>query len=115
LILVYFSGKLSPEFLVALVRILGHPLGFYVGASGAIMGIVGLLLILHPRARLVIIIFPLFSLPAYQMIFLILFGLFFISLFFKAPIGNAMHLGGLLTGIIYGLYLRWRYGTSWAM
>lgn len=109
LILVYFLGNVSFEFLVVIVRIFGHPSGFYIGASGAIFGIAGLLMVLQPRTRVVIIIFPFFSLAAYQMILLVLFGMFFISLFFNVAIGNALHLGGFLTGIFYGLYLRHKH------
>lgn len=32
-----------------------------------------------------------------------------ISLFVKLPIGNSAHLGGLLVGLVYGLYLRKKY------
>lgn len=110
LIFVYLLGNVSSEFIVVIVRIFGHPLGLYIGASGAIFGMAGLITVLYPRARMVIIIFPFFSMPAYQMIPLALFGMFFIPLFFNAPIGNAVHLGGFLCGATYGLYLRHRYG-----
>jgi membrane associated rhomboid family serine protease len=38
-----------------------------------------------------------------------------ISLFIKLPIGNSAHFGGLIIGLIYGLYLRSKYKKKIAM
>jgi membrane associated rhomboid family serine protease len=35
--------------------------------------------------------------------------LFVIGYFIALPIGNSAHLGGFLTGLVYGLYLRAKY------
>jgi len=39
----------------------------------------------------------------------ILIVLWFISIAGNVPIGNTAHLGGLITGLVYGFYLRKKY------
>jgi len=90
-------------------RIFGSPDIFMVGASGAIFAIAGLYVILLPRLKFMIIFLPFFSLPAYVMIPLVLFGVWLITIATGAPIGNVAHFGGFLAGIIYGIYLRKKY------
>ncbi|MBA7702248.1 hypothetical protein ES703_111008 [subsurface metagenome] len=90
-------------------RIFGEPLISAVGASGAIFAIAGLFVILTPRLKFMIIFLPFFSLPAYLMIPLVLFGTWLVSSSTGFPIGNTAHFGGFLCGIIYGLYLRKKY------
>lgn len=38
--------------------------------------------------------------------------LFVVAFFVKLPIGNSAHLGGLIVGLLYGLYLRRNYGRK---
>ncbi len=78
-----------------------------VGASGAIFGLGGLLAILTPK--LPVLVFFVIPMPMWAaMLFLLLF-LWFLSLALELPIGNTAHLGGLLVGVIYGIYLRYKY------
>ena len=90
-------------------RIFGSPLMSAVGASGAIFAIAGLFMVLTPKLKFMIIFLPFFSLPAYLMIPLVLFGTWLVSSSTGFPIGNTAHLGGFLCGIIFGLYLRKKY------
>ncbi len=90
-------------------RIFGSPLIPAVGASGAIFAIAGLFMMLTPKVKFMIIFLPFFSLPAYIMIPLVLFGTWLVSASTGFLIGNTAHLGGFLCGIIYGLYLKKKY------
>jgi len=90
-------------------RLFGNPDTFMVGASGAIFAIAGLFVILLPKIRFGIIFIPIFSLPAYIMIPLVLVLTWIATYAAGLPIGNTAHLGGFLAGIIYGLYLRRKY------
>ncbi|MCK5044039.1 rhomboid family intramembrane serine protease [Candidatus Pacearchaeota archaeon] len=90
-------------------RIFSSPEIFAVGASGAIFAIAGLFMILTPKLKFMIIFLPFFSLPAYIMIPLVLFGTWLVSSAAKLGIGNTAHLGGLIAGIFYGLYLKKKY------
>lgn len=91
------------------MRIFGDPLISAVGASGAIFAIAGLFMVLTPKLKFMIIFLPFFSLPAYIMIPLVLFGTWLVSSSTGFPIGNTAHLGGLLSGLVYGLYLRRKF------
>ena len=75
-----------------------------VGASGAIFGLAGMLAVLTPNLPVYIMFIPI-SMPMWFGTILIMFGLWAISASFNLPIGNAAHLGGLLVGVLYGLYL----------
>lgn len=90
-------------------RIFGSPAISAVGASGAIFAIAGLFMVLIPKLKFMIIFLPFFSLPAYIMIPLVLFGTWLVSSSTGFLIGNTAHLGGFLCGVIYGLYLRKKY------
>jgi len=96
-------------------RIFGDPLISAVGASGAIFAIAGLFMILTPKLKFMIIFLPFFSLPAYIMIPLVLFGTWLISSSTGFLIGNTAHLGGFLCGIFYGLYLKNKYPKKTSM
>lgn len=93
-------------------RIFGRPDIFMVGASGAIFAIAGLYVVLLPRLRFMIIFLPFFSLPAYVMIPIALFGIWIISAIAGWPIGNVAHFGGFLVGMIYGFYLKSKYSRK---
>ena len=90
-------------------RIFGSPEIAAVGASGAIFAIAGLFMILTPKLKFMIIFLPFFSLPAYIMIPLVLFGTWLVSSGVGFGIGNTAHLGGFLAGVVYGLHLRHKY------
>lgn len=81
---------------------------FAVGASGAVFGLVGLLMLLTPNLPVYIMFIPIpikmkYAAPG------ILIVLWFISIAGDVPIGNTAHLGGLITGLVYGLYLKNKY------
>lgn len=90
-------------------RIFGSSAISAVGASGAIFAIAGLFMVLTPRLKFMIIFLPFFSLPAYVMIPVVLFGTWLVSSSTGFLIGNTAHFGGFLCGVIYGLYLRKKY------
>jgi len=78
---------------------------FAVGASGALFGLIGLLVLLTPNLPVYIMFIPIpvkmkYAGPG------ILVVLWLISITGNVPIGNTAHLGGLLAGLAYGLYLR---------
>jgi len=103
-VLAYFFGN-------SLVgaKIFGSPIDYAVGASGAIFAIAALFMVLIPKMRFSIIFFPFFSLPGYIMIPFVLFATWIVSSTVSFGIGNTAHLGGFLCGILYGLYLRYKY------
>lgn len=81
---------------------------FAVGASGALFGLVGLLVLLTPNLPVFIMFIPIpikmkYAGPG------ILLVLWFISIAGNVPIGNTAHFGGLVVGVAYGLYLKNKY------
>ena len=87
---------------------------FAVGASGALFGLIGLLVLLTPNLPVYVMFIPIgikmkYAAPG------ILVVLWFISIAGDVPIGNTAHLGGLLCGLIYGIYLKRKYKnkTQW--
>jgi len=81
---------------------------FAVGASGALFGLVGLLVLLTPNLPVFVMFIPIpikmkYAAPG------ILILLWLISIAGNVPIGNTAHLGGLLAGLAYGIYLRNKY------
>ena len=81
---------------------------FAVGASGALFGLVGLLVLLTPNLPVFVMFIPIpikmkYAAPG------ILILLWLISIAGNVPIGNTAHLGGLLAGLVYGIYLRNKY------
>ena len=81
---------------------------YAVGASGAIFGIIGLLMVLTPNLPVYIMFIPIpvkmkYAAPG------MLIVLWLISIAGNIPIGNTAHLGGFIFGLAYGFYLRTRY------
>ena len=79
-----------------------------VGASGALFGLVGMLVLLTPNLPVFVMFIPIpikmkYAGPG------MLIVLWLISLAGNIPIGNTAHLGGLVAGIVYGLYIKNRY------
>lgn len=81
---------------------------FAVGASGAIFGIAGLMMILTPNIPLYVMFIPI-PIKAKYAIPGLLIALWLISIAGNVPIGNTAHFGGLLTGLVYGVYLKNKY------
>ncbi len=76
-----------------------------VGASGALFGLVGLLMILIPNLKVSMMFIPIpikmkYAAPG------MLILLWIVSIVGKIGIGNFAHLGGFIVGIFYGLYLK---------
>lgn len=81
---------------------------YAVGASGAIFGLIGILMFLTPDLK----VYPMFLPIPVKMKYAapgMLIILWLISIGGNVPIGNTAHLGGLIAGIIYGIYLRKKY------
>ncbi len=75
-----------------------------VGASGAIYGILGALVFLAPEIRVFIMFIPIPMKLIYAILLFIAWDLLLRA--FGAPIANTAHLAGLITGLIYGYFLR---------
>jgi len=103
------SGLLAGVFFVLLSLIFSADFNtFAVGASGALFGLVGLLVLLTPNLPVFIMFIPIpikmkYAGPG------ILIALWFISIAGNVPIGNTAHFGGLIVGVAYGLYLKNKY------
>jgi len=81
---------------------------FAVGASGALFGLIGLMMLLTPNLPVYIMFIPIpikikYAAPGMLVL------LWLISVTGNIPIGNTAHLGGLIAGLVYGIYLRNRY------
>jgi membrane associated rhomboid family serine protease len=76
-----------------------------IGASGAIYGIIGTLVVLIPLRS--VYLYGLFPIP---LVFVVAFWLFLdiIGLFAPSGIANGAHLGGIVFGAICGFYIRKR-------
>ncbi len=82
-----------------------------VGASGALFGIIGLLMILTPNLPVYMMFIPIpIKLKYAAPVMLVL--LWAISLAGNVPIGNIAHLGGLIAGLIYGLFIRHKFPSK---
>lgn len=81
---------------------------YAVGASGALFGIAGLMILLTPNLPLYVMFIPIPIKAKYAVPGLLII-LWLISIAGNIPIGNAAHLGGLIAGLAYGLYLRRKY------
>ncbi len=81
-----------------------------VGASGALFGLGGLLAILIPKLK--VLVFFIIPMPMWMAMAVLMFGLWAISIAAGLPVGNTAHFGGLLVGVIYGIYLRSKYSRK---
>ena len=78
-----------------------------LGASGAIMGVLGALGVLTPQVRMMV---PVVPIPVPMWIGVIIFAAFNILIsFVPSGIGTGAHLGGLAVGVLYGIWLKRRY------
>jgi len=106
--LYFASGIFAGIFFVLIEALVGTNLNIYaVGASGAIFGLGGLLAILTPR--LPVLVFFIIPLPMWMAMVFLMVVLWSLSAGLGLPIGNTAHLGGLLVGVGYGLYLKKKY------
>jgi membrane associated rhomboid family serine protease len=104
-----FSGLFAGLFFVLSSLVLTSDFNTYaVGASGALFGLIGLMMFLTPNLPVYVMFIPIpikikYAAPG------MLIVLWLISVAGNIPIGNTAHLGGLIAGVIYGIYLRKRY------
>lgn len=102
-----FSGLFAGLFFVLIELLFPSNLPA-VGASGALFGLIGLLMLLTPNLPVYVMFIPIpikmkYAAPG------MLILLWFISIAGNVPIGNTAHLGGLIMGLFYGLFLRVKY------
>jgi len=103
------SGLVAGLFFVSFSLIFPADFNAYaVGASGALFGLVGILVLLTPNLPVYVMFIPIpikmkYAAPG------LLIVLWIISATTSLGIGNTAHLGGLIMGIAYGLYLRTKY------
>jgi membrane associated rhomboid family serine protease len=103
------SGLFAGLFFVLMSLIFTADLQAYaVGASGALFGLIGLLMLLTPNLPVYVMFIPIpikmkYAAPG------MLILLWIISVAGNVSIGNTAHLGGLVAGLIYGLFLVSRY------
>ena len=104
-----FAGLFAGLFFVMLSLVFNADYNSYaVGASGALFGLIGLLILLTPNLPVYVMFIPIpikmkYAAPGMLLI------LWLISVAGNVPIGNTAHLGGLLAGLVYGLFLRVKY------
>jgi uncharacterized protein len=85
-----------------------------VGASGALFALIGFLMLITPNLPVYIMFVPIpikmkYAAPG------ILIVLWLISIAGEVPIGNTAHLGGLLAGLAYGIYVKKKYKNKTRM
>ena len=103
------SGIVAALFFVSLAYLFNQDLSIAaVGASGAIFGIAGLAAVLVPKMKVYILFIPI-AMPMWFGIIFMLGIMWLASGFFGLSIANTAHLGGFLTGLVYGFYLRIKY------
>ena len=85
-----------------------------VGASGAIFGLGGMLAVITPKMPVYIMFIPI-AMPMWVGVTLSLALLWFLSIAAGLPIGNLAHLGGLIAGLGYAVYLRTKYKRRFDM
>jgi len=110
-----FSGLFAGLFFVLSSLVFASDYNTYaVGASGALFGLIGLLMLLTPNLPVYIMFIPIpvkmkYAAPG------MLIVLWLISLAGNVPIGNTAHLGGLIAGLVYGFYLKNKYKNKTKM
>ncbi len=103
------SGLFAGLFFVFSSIIFPASLELYaVGASGALFGLIGFLMLITPNLPVYIMFIPIpikmkYAAPGMLVV------LWLISIAGNVPIGNTAHLGGLIAGLSYGFYLRKKY------
>ena len=82
-----------------------------VGASGALFGVVGLLMLLTPNLPVYVMLIPIpikmkYAAPGLLIILWLISAVPMIFGGERILIGNTAHLGGLIMGVLYGFYLK---------
>ena len=106
--LAYFFGTTSLG-----IKVFGSPEVFAVGASGAIFALAGLLAVLTPKLK--VYVFFIIPMPMWIASIFLMVVLWTASIGVGLPIGNTAHLGGLVVGLLYGVYLRQKYKRKTAL
>ena len=96
LTLVYFIGGLAGNLLYL---VLGQDLSIAVGASGAVYAVAGALAVLVPKLRVYVWFVIPMPLWAMVLVFMVVFS-------FLPGIAWQAHIGGLVIGVLAGLYFR---------
>jgi len=103
------SGLFAGLFFVLTSFVFLGDLNLYaVGASGALFGLIGFLMLITPNLPVYVMFIPIpikmkYAAPGMLVV------LWLISIAGNVPIGNTAHLGGLIAGLCYGFYLRKKY------
>ncbi len=103
------AGIVSSLLFVLVGYFFGMDLNSYaVGASGALFGLVGVLVFLTPDLPVYMMFIPIpikmkYAAPG------LLVVLWLISITANVPIGNIAHFGGLIVGLVYGIYIRKKF------
>ena len=102
------SGLFAGMFFVLISLFFPSENVYAVGASGAIFGLIGLLMVLTPNLPVYMMFIPIpikmkYAAPAMLII------LWLVSILGNVPVANTAHLGGFLFGLAYGFYLRKKY------
>ncbi len=85
-----------------------------IGASAAIFGVAGVLALITPRVPVYFMFIPI-AIPLWAGVIVSLVVMWLASIAAGLPIGNTAHLGGLIAGVIYGLYLRKKHSKKVAI
>lgn len=103
------SGIFAGLFFVLVAWLTGSGLDAYaVGASGALFALVGCLMLLTPNLPVYVMFVPIpiklkYAGPG---LLILLWGISYAA---NVPVGNIAHLGGLIAGLTYGIYLRTKF------
>jgi len=103
------SGLFASLLFVFSGLIFSNDLNAYaVGASGALFGLIGLLMFLTPNLQVYVMFIPIpikmkYAAPGMLVV------LWLISVAGNIPIGNTAHFGGLICGLVYGFYLKQKF------
>jgi uncharacterized protein len=104
-LIVYFVGGIIGSFFFILFRLytsIGDPNSAVIGASGAIFAVAGALTAIAPKVKVVV-----FPIPVPIQLWIAIIGGFLLMSFLPGVAWEA-HLGGLLTGLIAGFFMRKR-------
>jgi len=110
-----FSGVFAGVIFVLASQIFPSDFNTYaVGASGAIFGLIGVLMFLTPNLPVYLMFIPIpikmkYAAPGMLVV------LWLISIGGDVPIGNTAHLGGFIAGLIYGFFLKRKYPNKVGM